>query len=149
MKEFRIRPKSDYMHTASIESLYALTEHWESDMQFYTDEIAFLQGLFDKYFVLMSREDKIDLVQAEANELLKLNDTCDELKKRMKKHQLHLEELEENAFSHDEQSFRDEHGKLEDDFSAFVKRFREVKKNVFTISEEAMEVSKESHLIKD
>lgn len=149
MKEFRIRPKSDYMHEASNESLFALTEHWQSDMAFYTDEIAFLQGLFDKYFVLMSKEDKIDLVQAEANELIKLNETCNSLKQRMEKHLEHLEELEENAFSHDEQAFRDEHAKLEDEFSAFVKRYREVKRNVFTISEEAMEAGKESHLIKD
>ena len=49
MKDFRIRPKDNYINEASWEQLYVLTEHWKSDLVFYHKDLRFLHLLIDKY----------------------------------------------------------------------------------------------------
>ncbi len=145
--ELRIRPKSDYLHKASFENLYILTEHWKSDIDFYRDELRFLHTLIDKYFIWMIKEGNISKVQSLSNKLSKIIDQKKELFNTINKHLLHLEELIENSFSHDEKMFRDEHEILEDEFTEFVKNFKVLKKEIFAITEHVIEDEKLQYLL--
>lgn len=45
MENFSLRPKGDFTWSAEYQQLYILTEHWESDLQFYKDDLQFLHHL--------------------------------------------------------------------------------------------------------
>jgi hypothetical protein len=65
--ELRIRPKSDYIGTANWQQLYALTEHWKSDMEFYKYEIQFLKQLINKYFIWLVEDERINKIRVLVN----------------------------------------------------------------------------------
>ena len=69
MSELRLRPKSDYLHTAAFEELYVLGEHWQSVMEFYHLELDFLKKLIDKYFIWLLKDEHIAKVQVIVNEI--------------------------------------------------------------------------------
>lgn len=143
----RIRPKSDYLHTASWEQLYALGEFWQNELAFYQDEMTFFHDLIDKYFMWLMEEPNIEKVQTLIRQLRKSHEKSVELIQKVNKHQMHFEELMENAFSHDEQKFREEHAQLEDEISAFVEGARNLKKEVFSVTENVMENERLKHLL--
>lgn len=142
MSELRFRPKSDYLHTASWDQLYVLTEHWLTDMGFYNDEIRFLENLIDKYFMWLLDDQKIDNVQTLLRQLETTSKTRDALEQDIRKHLQHIEELKENAFSHDEQEYRDGQENLEEELMKFIHTFKQIKKEVFAATEEIMESEK-------
>lgn len=143
----RLRPKSDYLHTASWESLYVLGEHWKSDIQFYKDELRFLTDLIAKYFIWMTREENIADVKKLSADLIHLTDEYKSLGERVD-HNLHqLSLLMENAFSQDEQQFRNEHEKLEDDLEEDIKKFRVLKKEIFEFTEHVIDSERIQHLL--
>lgn len=147
MNEMRIRPKSDYLKTASWDQLYVLTEHWKSNLDFYTDELRFLNKLVSKYFIWMTKEDNISNVQKMVVELKSLQKELEEVKTTVKKHMEHIGLFMENPFSHDEQKFRDEHVLLEDTIAEFVNSFKKAKREVFQITEHVIESEKLQHLL--
>ncbi len=51
MAHFGNRPKGKYIHEADWQQLYALTEHWKSDFQFYNTDLTFLQHVIYKNFM--------------------------------------------------------------------------------------------------
>ena len=95
MSDFRMRPMSDYLQSSSWEQLYALTEHWQSDLQFYRDEIFFLRDLFSKYFMLMVEEDMIQSVKTGVEVISTLENRCASLTVSVNDHLRHLDELME------------------------------------------------------
>ncbi len=147
MSEYRIRPKSDYLHNASLDSLYALSEHWMSDIQFYNTEISFLEDLIGRYYLWLKDESfNVDLANL-IEGLKEMSTLCSQLLLRIERHMNQIELLDENPFSHDEQSFRDEHMTLEDDLSSFLKNLRTMKQVVFNVSEMVMQHQRLQHLL--
>lgn len=145
--DFSLRPKSDYLNQASFADLVALTGHWLSDLVFYGDEIKFLKHLVDKYFIWLTQEKYITSVEMLMVKLNEFSKVQQEFLAKSCKHYRHLEELEENPFSHDEQCFREEHSRLEDDIARFTKAFRVMKQEVISLSEEAISEEKLNHLL--
>jgi hypothetical protein len=146
-EEMRIRPKSDFLHRASWEELYVLTEHWESEVLFYRDEIRFLNNLIGKYFIWITKEGKVTKVQSLVNRLSKLHTRQEDIAHLIKKHLTRLELLMENAFTRDESKFREEHVRLEEQMTELSRELRKVKKEVFAVSGEIMESEKFQSLV--
>ncbi len=146
--DFRIRPKSDYLHTASWEELYILTKHWLSDMNFFKDEMQFLNNLIGRYFIWMAEKDNFHEAQVITAKIIELDKTEEALSAAIKKHKADLALLMEKAFTNENESFRREHVKLEDDLAKFTDTFRKVKKEVFDFSEKAIENDKLHHLLR-
>ena len=68
--------------------------------------------------------------------LHKLSEKCDDLTKSIDKHLDHISILiNDDPFKYDSQKFKVEHVELENKISKFVKKFRQYKKNTFTITE--------------
>ena len=42
--------------------LFVLTEHWQSDMRFFHDELNFLNTLIDKYLIKLIEEDNVSRI---------------------------------------------------------------------------------------
>lgn len=145
--ELRIRPKSNYLHMANWEELYLLTEHWKSDIEFFEGELRFLRTLVDKYFIWLIKDENIGAVQSIANQLAKADQKTIDITAKINKHLVHIEDLIQNAFSHDDEEFRNEHLELENQFAEFVKSFRKTKSQTFAITEHVIEEEKLKHLL--
>ncbi len=139
MSTIRNRPKGNYIHEADWQQLYILTEHWKSDLDFFKEDLEFLNNIISKFFIWISKKDNIDLVREIEVGLLELNKKCAVILKQVNKHLHHLAELIDNPFTYDSHKFRTEHEQLEDDIAMFVKDFRKNRKEVFTISEHVID----------
>ncbi|WP_339840067.1 hypothetical protein [uncultured Maribacter sp.] len=139
MSIIRNRPKGSYIHEADWQQLFILTEHWKSDLEFFKEDLEFLNHIISKYFIWISKKDNIDLVREIEVGLLELNKKCDAILKQVNKHLHHLAELIDNPFAYDSHTFRTEHEQLEDDIAMFVKDFRKNRKEVFTITEHVID----------
>lgn len=139
MENLSLRPKGDYIWTAEYQELYILAEHWASDLQFYKNDLRFLYHLIDKYFIWITHAEHLDEMRNLASNLLETNKECDKLIEKTAKHLSHLSELIEAPFKYDSHKFRTEHERLENEIASFVKKFREIKKDTFAVSEEVIE----------
>jgi hypothetical protein len=62
-------------------------------------------------------------------------------------HMHHIKDLMINPLAHDASSFRKEHEVLEDDLTKFAKSFRQIKHEVFQLTEAIARSEKGKHLI--
>ncbi len=145
--ELRKRPKINYSPLEDWNEIHVLARHWQSDLEFYGDEIRFLCGLIDKYFIWLSEDENINLVRALSEKLLKLSTERKELSEKISAHLSQLARVIENVFPREEAQFRNEHVQLESRLSDFLKTFREVKKQVFAVTEQVMEEEKLKRLL--
>ena len=145
--ELKAKADRSYLANSSWQDLYARTEHWKSDIEFYRDESRFLRTLIDKYFIWLIKDGNIAKVQSLSNELSKTVLLKKEVYNKITKHLMHIEELMENPFSHDENKVKDEHLIIEDEFAEFVKKFKLLKREIFATTEHVIEDEKGRHLL--
>ena len=145
--EFRSRPKSNYLQSAHWQELHALATHWKSDMDFFEDELRFIDVLIDKYFKALIEQENLGKIKVLAGKLRDVRSDRDVLAQRISSHMHHIEDLMVNSFAHDASSFRKEHEILEDDLAKFVKSFRQIKHEVFQLTEAIARTEKGKHLI--
>lgn len=139
MENLSLRPKGDFTWTAEYQELYILTEHWQSDLQFYKGDLRFLHHLIDKYFIWITHKENLDEMKNLASSLYEIGKKCDELLEKTSKHLTHLSELIDDSFKYDSHKFRSEHEELENEIASFVKKFWEIKKDTFAVSEQVIE----------
>jgi hypothetical protein len=147
MKDFIMRPKNNFLHTASWEEIYALTEHWLKELEFFKEEISFLDTLVGKYYILLAEKESIDHIQQLSRSVSDLIKEQNVLSEKTKKHLKDLGLLMENAFSNTGEWFRSEHTKLEDDLTGFTKQFRKIKQEIFEATEQVLKSQKLHHLL--
>ena len=145
--EFRTRPKSNYLQNAEWQELHVLTSHWQSDMLFFQDELRFIDTLFDKYFGALIEKDNLEKTKAMAIKISHVKSNSEALSGRIAAHLKHIEQFVTNPTSQKGDSFREEHASLEDDFASFVKSFREMKREIFELTERIARTEKARHLI--
>jgi hypothetical protein len=145
--EFRTRPKSDYLLNADWQELYILTEHWNSDIDFFLYELSFLETLFDKNFSHLFDNENSNEAKISAGQLVDLKARHKKLQDRIRHHLIHITQFLKNSAAQDESQFRNEHVQLEDELTDFVKRFREVKHKIFKLVERISKSEKGKHLL--
>jgi len=148
MNIYRDRPKGKFIQEANWQQLYVLTQHWKKDLEFYKDDLRFLLGLIDKYFIWITENKNLDSVRKIGRNLLKISEKSEDLLEKVSKHILHLGNLVEEPLKEESRIFRLEHEHLEDEIADFVKSYRENRKEVFTITEYVVEIEKLVHLLK-
>ena len=127
--------------------LHALSRHWLSDLEFYEDELAFFRILIDKHLELFI--DAKNIVQtrtmvAHVQNLEKRRVTSEQ---KIRKHLTHIAALTENPFVQNAQTFKNEHEALETEFLDFVKQYRNVKREVFKLTEQIVRTGAATKLI--
>jgi len=138
MEKDKMVSKNEYLKTVSWESIYAITKHWQSDMDFYTVEIQFLKKLIKKYFIWITDDKYVAEVEQVRRNLKKFNKENNGIKKMMHRHLSHINSLIENTFSTDEQEIREDHALLEMELAKLTKTFKVIKKEVFHVTEEVL-----------
>ena len=147
MEELRIRPKSNYLQTATWQELYLLTKHWKSDIKFANYEINFFKGLVDKYFIWVKDKDQIVQVQHLSNISEHLSSELENIDKAITKHLNYIRLFINSNISRDEEAFRVEHAMLEDKIVGFMNALRETKREIFNLTEEMLDNEKTNQLI--
>ena len=145
--EFRTRPKSDYLRDAEWQELHALSLHWQSDMIFFGDELRFFNLLIDKYFASLVNPNTITITKDVAAKLSHIKQTYEYLYQKVLKHLQHTEKFVVGPPSVDGSTFRDEHAALEEELVAFTKSFRDMKHNLFQLTDHVIKDDKQKHLI--
>ncbi|WP_340065926.1 hypothetical protein [Ascidiimonas aurantiaca] len=136
MENYRIRSRRpDHKYQASWEELYTLTRHWESNMDFYKDELRFLQRLINKYLLWISKDNNLNLVRKTEQKLSSVNKSCSELREKIGKHLTRMVYLMDNPNRGFEILLRSEHEYLEESMSKLAKMFRNSRKEVFAVTE--------------
>ena len=126
----RFIPQEDY-----LQSLYVVTKHWESDIEFLQDELNFFKLLIDKHLVLLIDPKNIEKTRSMVSHVIDLEKDRALLEDRIQLHIQHLADLVKDPFIQKVPDYREEHAKLEVDFPAFVQKFRHVKSEVFKLTE--------------
>lgn len=139
MNNFRNRPNGDYIFNADWDELFVLTEYWKSDLLFYKDDSMFLDELINKYILWISKDEDLEKVRVIKKSVVETTNKCLKLLERVQKHLIHLTNLIDNPFPYDTQKFREEHQQLEDDFTEFLKAFRNNRKEVFKVTKYLLE----------
>lgn len=139
MENLRLRPSKDYISNASWEELHVLTEKWKSDLEFYNFELNFLHKLIDKYYIWLTNDELVAEVEAAASKIIAANKSRKTLTIESINHLRHIEEILENEFKYDAQTFRKEHEVLENKFANFCKNFQLLKKEVFILTEQVLD----------
>jgi uncharacterized protein YdcH (DUF465 family) len=136
---FRKRPSNDYLLQADWESIHALCLHWQSDMDFFKDELRFFETLIEKYFIWLNKEEKVRAVELLNAKIKKFAKESNQLSEQINEHLRHLEHFIANKPSETADEFRQEHVKLEDSLVAFIQQHTQVKKEVFEVTERAVD----------
>jgi cysteinyl-tRNA synthetase len=139
MENLSLLSKADFSYTEEYQQLYLLTEHWQSDLEFYKNALRFLHYLIDKYFVWFAHKENHDEMANLASRLSEVARVCDSLQEKTSKTLSHLAELIDEPFKYDFNKCRSEHEELENEIVSFIKNFRGIKKESFAISEQVIE----------
>lgn len=115
--------------------LYALTEHWKSDLEFYKDDLRFLHHLIEKYFMWITKPENLDMVKELKVGLFDLKNKCRDLLDKVQRHRTQLGQMVEDFNKADAGIIRTEHEHLEEEVANFVTTFRSNRKEVFAITE--------------
>ena len=132
----------------SWENFYVLAEHWQSDLEFYKDDMRFLHHLVDKYFIWLTKSENIELVKEIMIQVQQLESECRELLDDVQNHKHSLSKLAESSKGYTLEQSAEEHERLENKLYQFVKQFRANRKEVFRITEYVMDSEELSSLIK-
>jgi hypothetical protein len=135
MSDTKYSAEMDFLKNGPWDELYALTEHWKSDLEFYRDDLRFLHHLIDKYFMWVIKTENLKLVKGLKRGLLNLNVKSKDLLDKVGRHRVQLGYMVEDSNRADAGIIKTEHGHLEEEMTQFVKLFRENRKEVFTITE--------------
>lgn len=127
------------------QQLYVVTEHWESDLLFFEDEIRFFRDLINRYFIQLI--DDLEKTRALAGKLADLETERIRLMKNVSKHKHNLSEHFSSPFILADPVCLDEHTMLEASLADFVKRFRARKRTLFEHLDDILKSEKQHHLI--
>ena len=103
--------------------------------------------LLDKYFNALIDPENMDATKSIAAKLSNLRSSHEMMTSRIAEHLHHIKALMTDSSSQDAAVFREEHARLEDDLTDFVKAFRAIKREIFGLTEHIARTEKLKHLI--
>ena len=130
-----------------LSKYYVLSEHWKSDFDFYRDECQFLSSLINKYFVYLLQDRALSEIQKLAARLSETTQAREDITKSVSNYMADIKSYIVLEKATHIKEIKSKHAKLEKDISNFVKSFKELKKDVFLVTEEIMQSEKVKKLV--
>lgn len=123
-----------------LQQMYARTEHWISDYEFFKDEFKFLVNLMDKYFVgaVLADEEGSKKLKDLATRLLLLDESREHIAALNRENLSYLARLVANKELFDPEECRDRQSDLESVHVDFLRKYRLIKKDVFDLVEQLL-----------
>jgi hypothetical protein len=148
MKNSNDTGRIDFAADPKWQELYVLTEHWQSDMEFYKDDLLFLHHLVDKYMIWITRSENLELVKEIMFNVRSLQKRCHYLITEVIEHRHNLAMLEKDATKESWDKVKNDHEVMENSISQFVKEFRANRKEVFRITEYVIDTEELTALLR-
>ncbi|MGI9545724.1 MAG: hypothetical protein ACR2MM_00695 [Flavobacteriaceae bacterium] len=130
------------------QKLFVLTEHWQSDLEFYKDDLLFLHHLVDKYFIWITKSENLEIVKEIMQQINDLQNRCRKLIEKVQEHRHNFAAFVKNPESVRWQNILEHHEEMEMKIFEFVKEFRANRKEVFRITGYVLDSEELTALIK-
>lgn len=148
MKPLDKNNESGITNDVQWQKLFVLTEHWQSDLEFYKDDLRFLHHLIDKYFIWITKSENLELVKEIMLQVNDLENRCKKLIEKVQNHLHNFTALAKHAELERLQKIQEQHEVMEMKIFEFVKEFRANRKEVFRITEYVLDSEELNSLIK-
>lgn len=127
--------------------VYILANHWKSDLDFYREDIRFLQQLIQKYLIWITKKENMDRVAGIRKKGHELSQRAEQLQEEVKGHLSTAVDAIEGKKPVSIEDFITRHGKLEQEFADFVADFRAKRKEVFKVTEYIIDSEELQHIL--
>ena len=124
--------------SARSQQIYVLCRHWESDLEFFRIETAFLHRLLDDYFVQLLSPEYFEDLKKSTQKLFVLEKEENSLRQQIMDHMKQVELAVENVAPEDAEKLADDQATIEALLLKLINDYREVKKEMFALVEKAM-----------
>lgn len=138
MDSFRTRPETDFIRKADWEELFILSRHLKRDVEFYLEDLSFLNRLINKYSIWVSEDENAEDVNKIQFDLHKLIKKGKSLVERLQDHMHRLTDIMMKKGNSDPDDLRKRHEAMEKEMSQFLNAYRRNRKEVFRISEKVI-----------
>jgi hypothetical protein len=128
-KQQALLPRMATDTDVTVMSWYALVREarqWQSDLDFYAEELSFMKHLAEKY--LLVERSKLEQAASRSRKLTLLNKRRLALALRLNAHLAHMSGFLMNPFTHDWRKIKDEHGGTGRSFKKFTDALGKVKR---------------------
>lgn len=132
MNNYRNRPKGNYIHEATWQDLYILTESWKNDLEQYLLEINFLESLINTCFAKLLLYEKLDDLRKLQMDITVSKDQCINILQRIPNNLSNIVELIDKPCGYQTILFRVEHEQFEDKISDFIEMVKFIRQTVFS-----------------
>lgn len=127
-------PKTTYLLDADIEILHEQSNEWLNEIAFWYDELSFLHSLVIKKTLKLVPVNAKNSIEKIENELIRLTGgELDRLKLTVETHEKLLGDILEKKGSTNEDTYREKHHQLINEFREFNDRLKLLKKDVFNL----------------
>ncbi len=149
MKEMNERLQIDYWDTINLETLHYHSREWLSEIDFWKDELRFMQNLLQKHFLFFFEKEGVTAVNELTTRLSStLTEGLNQLEQDVQLHEKRLVALIKSSKKQREDAYRMEHGQLEDRLNQYAKHFKKVKRELFKMAEAVLKEEKMKFLAK-
>ncbi len=133
--ENELQMQTVVQETPGLQQMYIATHHWLDDMLFFDDEARFLNLLLAKYFTVLLHDEYINRIQLINDNLKRVVVHKQIIKDEVLTHQNNLNNTLKNNTPHREDFLNLEHDRLEEEIKDMHRRFKNVKSDIFRITE--------------
>jgi hypothetical protein len=124
--------------SARSQQIYVLCRHWESDLEFFRIETAFLHRLLDDYFVQLLSPEYFENLKKSTQKLFELEKEENSLRQQIMDHMKQVGLAAEGVIPEDAEKLADEQATIQSLLLKLITDYREVKKEMFALVEKAM-----------
>jgi hypothetical protein len=136
--------------TEKAKNIYLLHDSslkWITELDFITDEQAFLENLLSSHFLELSSSDHYEATRKLIKKLKEVEKTGVELVDTIELHNKHMATLIESKQLEYDHALEGEHEKIQMEFDNYLVKFKYVKKKIFNMIKQIMLDHKQKLLI--
>lgn len=139
METFKSRLQKGIIKPADWEEIYILTRHWKDDLEFYQNDLKFLQGLIKRYAIWIKSGENSRAANALLSDLQKLTNDSKLILQKIQDHLENLSSLIQGSNSLSTEVILEDQENLENKITDFIKGFRKNRQQVYLVSEKIMD----------
>ncbi len=131
--------------SSKILAWYAASKEWISTIEFYLDSFFTMKNIIDRYLDKILKNENLDEIRECVMRLQDIRYSCSEALEKVKLHKGVLVEFQDKKLQ-PIASLEKEHLRLKKIMGTCHKNFKEIKNEVFSITEHTLQISKEENL---
>ncbi len=131
-----MKNKDELQIETELEKLYEINKHHITELIFFDDEVRFLKGLINKYFVKELQNEHINKSQMIDIRLSQLVLIKSNISKDILLHQGNLHVKFKDINNHEYYFFKLESDRVEEEMKDLNRNFKHIKKEIFQLSKE-------------